>query len=221
MYKKIFLIFSFAILASLFFTSCETDEMQNDADLVTPFIHSLNGPLVGYEAETSQYSVSPSRGGSEYIWTINGAEAHPIEGEPHKMNVYFNQFIDPVSISVVEKAANGKTSEPETMNITVFGEPCDWTINMHDSYGDGWNGAAVSFTFEGVLLGNYTIDDGAEGSATVPIPNGGNVVIGFTSGDWDSEITFEIYDASGALVYEDGPTPEVGDAVNESYNTCP
>jgi hypothetical protein len=96
---------------------------------------------------------------------------------------------------------------------------CDWTLDMHDSYGDGWNGASVTFDIAG-LQTSYTLDDGLEGQALFPVASGYGVTVTFVSGAWDSEITYEIHDASGNLVIEDGPTPTIG-VVYEGLNTCP
>ena len=48
--------------------------------------------------------------------------------------------------------------------------PGSYTLNMSDSYGDGWNGAAASFSnFLGDVLGQATLNTGASGSATIDI----------------------------------------------------
>ena len=36
--------------------------------------------------------------------------------------------------------------------------PGDYVIDMHDSYGDGWNGASVSVEIDGVTT-HYTLDN--------------------------------------------------------------
>lgn len=87
----------------------------------------------------------------------------------------------------------------------------NWTLDMKDSYGDGWNGATVT-----VKYGNtetvYTIEDGASGFETITIPDGTlSVKFFFASGDWDEEVTFEITAPNGIVVGSGGPTPAVGE----------
>jgi hypothetical protein len=85
----------------------------------------------------------------------------------------------------------------------------DWMIDLQDSYGDGWNGAAIIVTVNddttpytiGASVGSYTI--------TVP-PGSGALAFVFQGGDWDSEITYQITDPTGAVVADDGPTPDIG-----------
>lgn len=221
--KNIFkniLFFSTILFVGITFNSCTEDELELDADKVIPKIFTLNGPTVGFQNEVKEYSVTPTRGGSEYIWTVTGAVVQPIAGRTDKINVLFNQFAQPVTVSVVEKAANGKVSEAVLRTVTVLGTPCNWTINMQDLYGDGWNGASVEFKIGSTVLANCTITNGASGTQTVPVPNGSVVTITFNSGEWDEEVVFQIYDASGALVLEDGPTPTVGQ-IYSGTNVCP
>ena len=97
-----------------------------------------------------------------------------------------------------------------------------YTINGQDSYGDGWNGATVEFTVDGVKT-VFTFDDGSEGSTTITVPSSASTVgIAFTSGDWDSEITYQVVwtDLNGnnsQTALSDGTSPAVG---FKSLNIC-
>ena len=84
-----------------------------------------------------------------------------------------------------------------------------WTIEMEDSYGDGWNGAKIVVNLNGEET-DYTITEGSSGSGTVEVPEGSSaLVFTFVSGDWDSEVTFNITSPSG-IVTSGGPTPTAG-----------
>ncbi|MBN4085395.1 hypothetical protein JYT89_03535 [Flavobacteriaceae bacterium AH-315-B10] len=89
----------------------------------------------------------------------------------------------------------------------------DYQIDMQDSWGDGWNGAAIRVIVDGVPT-DYTVS-GAQGSAnseTASIPSGtATLVFEFISGDWDGEVTFQIYTPSGALGADLGPNPVPGE----------
>ena len=212
-YLSIFLALSIVI------SSCDDDDVENDAPKVIPIVEGIAGETIAFVGDMYTYTLKPYRGGSEYIWSATGAEIQPIEGRKDQVNVLFNQFDQPVSLSVYEMAFNGASSDPVAIDITVFGTPCNWTIEMVDLYGDGWNGASLSFTFDGFDGGSYTLD-GAAATQEVAVPDGSVVNISFNSGDWDEEITFKIFDGSGTLVYEDGPTPATGSIVSMT-NSCP
>jgi hypothetical protein len=97
-----------------------------------------------------------------------------------------------------------------------------YTINGQDSYGDGWNGATIEFTVDGVTT-VFTIDDGSEGSTSITVPSSASTVgIAFTSGDWDSEITYQVEwtdlnGNNGQTALSDGTSPAVG---FKSLNIC-
>jgi len=93
----------------------------------------------------------------------------------------------------------------------------EYTIEMEDSFGDGWNGASIDVVIDGVET-SYTLDSGAAGSQTFTVPEGtAEFTLAFSSGDWDGEITYEIIAPTGELALSDGPTPAVG---FQTLNIC-
>ena len=80
--------------------------------------------------------------------------------------------------------------------LTVFitKAQCDYYVVMQDSYGDGWNGASLDMSINGVLMTSFTVSPaaGTADSASYPTYTGDNVEFYFNSGTWDTEITFQI-----------------------------
>ncbi len=108
-------------------------------------------------------------------------------------------------------------SSPMNYRATVVcppkaGPAGTWTIDMQDSYGDGWNGASLTVTLDGVST-DYLVS-GAQGfnnSETFEVPDGAeSLSIIYNSGDWDSEVTFQITSATGIVLIDLGPSPLVG-----------
>lgn len=94
----------------------------------------------------------------------------------------------------------------------------EWTIDMQDSYGDGWNGASLVVSIDGTET-SYTIADGASVTETFTVPDGASVIaITYVSGDWDSEVTFQVTSANGNTVLDLGPSPTAG---MQLLNYCP
>ena len=89
-----------------------------------------------------------------------------------------------------------------------------YTINGQDSWGDGWNGATIEYTIDGVTT-VWTVS-GADGSTSFTVPASASTLgIAFTSGDWDSEITYQVEwtdlnGANGQTALSDGTSPAVG-----------
>jgi hypothetical protein len=86
---------------------------------------------------------------------------------------------------------------PYIYNMTIKCIPTgavagDYTIDMIDSWGDGWNGASITVTIDGVSQ-NVGLPTGANGSQTVTVPAGAtSMSFAYVSGDWDSEVTYSI-----------------------------
>mgnify|MGYP001191951973 FL=1 len=86
---------------------------------------------------------------------------------------------------------------PYIYNMTIKCIPTgavagDYTIDMIDSWGDGWNGASITVTIDGVSQ-TVGLPSGANGSQTVTVPAGAtSMSFAYVSGDWDSEVTYTI-----------------------------
>ncbi|WP_405399132.1 hypothetical protein [Maribacter sp. Asnod2-G09] len=86
----------------------------------------------------------------------------------------------------------------------------EYTIDLVDSYGDGWNGASIDVVIDGVAS-SYTIEDGGAGTAAFTVPEGTTeFTLEFVSGAFDSEVTYEIIAPTGETAISDGPSPAVG-----------
>jgi hypothetical protein len=89
-----------------------------------------------------------------------------------------------------------------------------YTINGQDSFGDGWNNATIEYTIDGVTT-SWTVE-GTDGSTSFTVPSSASTLgIAFTSGDWDSEITYQVEwtdlnGANGQTAISDGTSPSVG-----------
>ncbi|HMQ77397.1 MAG TPA: PKD domain-containing protein, partial [Flavobacteriales bacterium] len=88
---------------------------------------------------------------------------------------------------------------------------CTYVLQMLDSFGDGWNGASVTITINGVPA-TYTLNNGANGTVNLPVQTGDVITIAFSSGTYDNEITYRLRNGSNAIVFQDGPSPTIGQA---------
>ncbi|MFO7879659.1 MAG: choice-of-anchor J domain-containing protein [Bacteroidales bacterium] len=80
-------------------------------------------------------------------------------------------------------------------------DQCAYTVDMVDEYGDGWNGGALQFVEDGVVVGEATLDAGETGTASIDICDAGSVDVIFVAGDWPAEIGFTISDPYGIELY--------------------
>ena len=106
------------------------------------------------------------------------------------------------------------SSDGFLVDVTVTSAQTDfplveWTLEAFDSYGDGWNGAAIVVTQGGVSTG-YTLNDGPEAVIAIPVQSGDDYSISFASGSWDGEITYTLTAPNGDS-WSAGPNPPVGE----------
>ena len=80
------------------------------------------------------------------------------------------------------------------------------TINMSDSYGDGWNGNILTLNGQ-----SFTLDSGSEGTeSTCYNPEAGCVDVTCDGGSWQSEVSWSITNEDGNVMLSGG-SPYVGE----------
>jgi hypothetical protein len=89
--------------------------------------------------------------------------------------------------------------------------PGEYTVDMTDSYGDGWNGGFVSVFLGGVEVEGspFRIETGDAATGTFTVPEGTTEALTatYTTADWDDENSFFILDPNGQKAAVEGPFP--------------
>ena len=94
-------------------------------------------------------------------------------------------------------------------SINSKAQCCDYTLSMHDSYGDGWNGATIQVYINNTLFGTYSASN--FGSTVVfSVCNGDSLDLNYISGSYENENFYELQDSSWNIVFQDGPNPDTG-----------
>ncbi len=96
-------------------------------------------------------------------------------------------------------------------NIVGGNNSCDYTFNLDDTWGDGWNGNHLLVVINGVTS-SFTIPaGGSTANFTLSIPNGAAFTVQFDgAGSFLNECSYEVLDAGGAVVLTDGTNPSTG-----------
>ena len=92
------------------------------------------------------------------------------------------------------------SGQSSNMNATVnFNTSCNHTITLWDSFGDGWNGCAVTVSVGGVpVLTNITLPFGLGPLAfNFTASNGAPIQVTFTAGSWIFEPYYTITNGAG------------------------
>lgn len=81
---------------------------------------------------------------------------------------------------------------------------CLYTLEMLDSYGDGWNGGILTITVNGTPA-SYTLDnvndDGIDSTLSFAVVDGAPLVLTYVSGGFPGEVSFNIYNNAGDPFY--------------------
>ena len=109
----------------------------------------------------------------------------------------------PTSEDSIISACGGSSSI--LLSAQTSTSSASFTINMFDSFGDGWNGNQITILADGApVLSNATVASGSSASATFDAPQGSTLTATWVAGSWQGEVSFDILDASGAVIYNGG-----------------
>lgn len=105
-------------------------------------------------------------------------------------------------------------------NIIGGNNSCDYTFNLVDAWGDGWNGNNLVVVVNGVTS-TFTIPGGLTSSFTLSIPNGAAFTVQFDgAGSFINECSYEVLDAAGAVVLSDGTNGNASTTVHNLTGNC-
>lgn len=90
---------------------------------------------------------------------------------------------------------------------------CEYTLEMYDTFGDGWNSGALEIEVDGSVIDTYTLMTGTQQVETFTLFHGNQVCINFTSGNTPGEESYTLFDSFGNLLFTDGPLPANGNGV--------
>lgn len=97
---------------------------------------------------------------------------------------------------------------------------CDYTLDLLDTFGDGWNGNTITVTVNGVPT-TYTMPFGQAQSFPLSLPSGTNVTVTFNAnGAFVDECGYSISDENGTAVLNQGPNL-LGVTTNIIVPACP
>ena len=119
------------------------------------------------------------------------------------------------------------TGGTATTNVPVYHligceTPCIISISGEDSYGDGWNGGYITVSQNGSAVETFTLSSGSTSTATISVSRNYPVTFTWTEGSYDDEVSFIIYDGSGAPMYTCTDGSNLPSTVFYTMNTpCP
>ena len=91
------------------------------------------------------------------------------------------------------------------LSSNIYSQSCaNYTLNMYDSFGDGWNGNDFTLTDStGSIFFTTTLPTGSSGSDSVCIPSG-CILVNCDGGAWQGEVSWDLLDSTGNIVLSGG-----------------
>jgi hypothetical protein len=101
------------------------------------------------------------------------------------------------------------THAPGPFLFTVRYDRCYYALEMHDSGGDGWEGASVRMFVNGLLSGEAAAS-GFGRTGSIAVRTGDRIVLDYRGGTANGENSFSFHDAANNVLYTTGPPPPLG-----------
>lgn len=171
--------------------------------------------LCDYLSTPIGVTVVPNAGTYTYSWspvsTLNNSSISNPSASPTATTTYVATVTSPFGC-VKKDSVTVNVNPPPTLTIrpgdtTVcqgnslnfdLQSTCTYTLNMEDTWGDGWNGQTISVYDNGALVGTYTVTSGYSNTATFPITNGNTITLVYGTGSFQSESSFTLVNGQGA-----------------------
>ena len=172
-----------------------------------------------YQATNAVVTASTT---SEYATIVNPTATVGTIGVGEDGEAAFEIAIDeacpestPIVITFTLTADNEVTATGEG----IVSNTCVVVFSLHDSYGDGWNGCALSVVYsDGTPTESLTIASGHEAEYEKEISIGTVVTVSFVVGSYASECSFEIGYQDGDQIYASSGTPTAGQVCQFAVN---
>jgi len=97
---------------------------------------------------------------------------------------------------------------------------CSYTLDLTDSFNDGWDGASIDVEVNGVMFANVTINAGGSASEVIPVCDGDLLSLTYNSGGFENEHSYILFDANGDSIFGAVGPPTAGLVYNAAA-ICP
>lgn len=202
-------------------------------DFIPSCLQPLNVTISNIDANSATIAWTDANDASSWIIEYDTTGFTPGSGltalatsNPFELTGLDNSYT--YDVYVIANCSGGDYSDYSevrtfTTEICSLSDQCEYTFNLHDSYGDGWNGNSISVYSNNILVGTYTIPSGNdEASYSVGLCDMSNVSLVWTSGSYAYETSFEILDPSEETIYSctDGSTLTSGVSFTNFTVSC-
>lgn len=160
-----------------------------------------------WQATSSQswLSLTPSSGNSSSVATITATAAQNNTGSARTATITVTQGNQSYVVTVQQKSCSAS-------------DLCTVTLEMTDSYGDGWNGAHITVSsLDGFIYGTATCDGNSSSQQFSVCPS--DLVLSWNPGNYDSECAFSLVNNTGEILLTVDAPPTNSYTITSPCNT--
>ncbi|MBL4652696.1 MAG: gliding motility-associated C-terminal domain-containing protein [Flavobacteriales bacterium] len=141
-------------------------------------------------------------GNVEFNYTISSPTGCDKEGT---VAVFVSAGIQPNIQAYSDTTCVGQNIaiDPTMIGLSLTGDSCQLTLNMYDTFGDGWNGGNLDISVNG-NTNNYTLADGTDSTITFNIGVTDSICLAYEEGGFAYEVSYALYNQDNVLLFSDG-----------------
>jgi predicted lipoprotein with Yx(FWY)xxD motif len=176
-----------------------------------PAFFAGDNPMVTPPLDDDDFSSFTNSIGEEQT-TYQGWPLYTYVGDTFATDVTGNGITDATGTWYVAGAGYETGPADECISSLTGGAPYSWsgtlcsgtyTLNMADSFGDGWNGNDFEIADDNNnLLFSATINSGSSASDTFTLDNPVQVYVTVNGGSWQSEVSWDFFTAGAVFSIE-------------------
>ena len=156
-------------------------------------------------SNASWLTLTPSSGSASSTSTVTATATANNTGAMRSAVITVTQGSQSVTIQVAQSECSSN-------------DMCSITLQMTDSYGDGWNNAYLTLSSSsGYVYGTATCE-GSFSSQTFSVCSS-NLILTWTSGQWDSECAFTVLNSDGTTLLTESNTPSGSYTISDPCNS--
>ena len=162
--------------------------------------------IVATDITGTTATVSWTPGGTETAWKIslNGGDTIDVSDTPSYSFTGLSPMTEYNVVVIADCGTDDSLSLSTSASFLTLCDDgtCNITLEMYDSFGDGWNNGALLVFQNGVEVGSGTITSGNNAATTtVPVCSSMPVSVVFVGGSYPAEMGATILSGSGAELY--------------------
>ncbi len=164
-------------------------------------------PTVVGVSDSLSYAVPDSNGNYFYTFQITDEYGCTFDTV---VDVYVMPELDPIASPDTIICPGDPLTLIGVNNAAPLVSTCQFCVNMYDTFGDGWNGGSLSVLLNGSLATTAQLMSGSAGDECFTVSDGDFLEVSYSPGTFDNEVSYDIVDPSGNIIFSDGNPPATG-----------